>query len=226
MPATLLKEHPLTRASAMPGLVSIASVFVPVAVPPQSIVLAHLMPRERGACRDVGPQVDEPQTGADLGDRLHPSDEIVMVDVAGREERPEVTLGVDQPLSELDRLVPHPDTDRVDPAALRPTQIEGVGQLEHVPGSGMAVELGRSRETHPGTGPQILDLGRGKRRDLAGPRVGAGRRLDLGRGRRGNRQQRDGREETPAVHRTSSWEYGVDRKRVLPTSPPSGTFVT
>ena len=81
----------------------------------------------------------------------------------------------DQPVADADGFFLHLRKKCLHPRSLLRTERQLVGQFEHMQRARVAVELGRQRESHAASGPQIGDL-LGRQR-LDGARLQAGIRL-------------------------------------------------
>lgn len=213
----------------MPRFEAVPSVLVrvPVGVSAEAFVELHLVPREEGARRHVRSEMDEPEARPDHGRRIDSSIELVELHFAGGEQGLETSLRLDQRLAQADRLRPHRVADLARPSTLHLVQPERVGELEDVARTGMAVQLGRSRESHARPGSEILELPGGEGRDRVGSSAGVGRGHDLGFGGGGARHESH-RERERVFHRTSSSESGsgVSSERVPSARGGAGTFVT
>lgn len=188
---------------------------VPGGIAAQTIVGPALLWRQGVTHREMRDEMDRAQLAAKpayaIGRRRHR----FLRRSSTTEETTELGFRSDHLFAERDRLRLHLGHQPFGYQALCRRQPQRIGEVEHVPGTGIAVHLGRQGHRHAGTAPQVRDLLLGESRDR--PLLMAGiRRRRMLMGSRQGRAAEDEKQCVPKKH-ASSPRWGLD--------PPTGAFL-
>lgn len=135
-------------AESAPLVVSVIRSGV-VGVAAEGVVPGDLMGRQDLDHLQVREQVCGPKLAVEPGDLGQLSLQRRTVDRSVRELVVQAGLGVDDPLTKCDRAFSHRLEDALRSVELVGRQLESLGQIEHVPRTGVVVEFGHLREPHP-----------------------------------------------------------------------------